>query len=803
MRADGAIWKGVVISTLTVLVFIFSGEAKAAGGVVLNELMWDEVEYIEVLNATSDEVSLSGWTITRQKSGDVEKTVVLFEEGDVIGVGEYFLIEKNEEATSVAADKIVPGLTLLNTGELVRLRDSTGAVVDSASRLGSWLAGANTTVGEAMERSDVNADGTLEDSWHTSTGSGGGRVGTPGEANSTPPVNHAPMAAASVAGDEILVGEGVTFSAEDSSDEDGDDLTYTWDFGDGSPAGGGSVVTHAYTSAGSKTVRVTVSDGEFSDDAMLVISVVAVPYPDTIVINEFLPDPAGSDTTSEFIELFNTGSSAVDVGGWQVDDAEGGSGAYTIPPGTTIAAGGYVSLTRAVTKIALNNDGDTVRLLVPDGSVKGSFSYDDSSEGLSWNRQGSGYVESTTVTPGAANVITTAATTAAEAEEGTSTEYSDDILVNEWLPNPAGDDAAGEFIELTNVGNESVSLAGWKIDDEEGGSSPYTIPAGVSIAAGGFLMLEREETKLALNNDGDTVRLIDPAGKVVSTFTYEDSVDEGVVWARDSQGVYRLSTTVTKGKANVITAPDEERSAGTGKVAGANAKTIALANIRSEEEGTTVTVEGVVSAPPGVLGKGVLYVAGSGVQVYFSDDEYPDLGVGDRVKITGEIGAVAGETRVKLAAAGDITVVKKEAAPLPHEIKTGEVGESLEGYLVVVVGKVTETSGDTFYVDDGTGAVKIFIKESTGIEKPKMKKGDVVTIIGVVSQTSSGYRILPRFQDDVQLGAVAGLKTFPRAGVAPACVPARSDLWMLPAALALVVIVCLPMFVGRGSVVAR
>lgn len=804
-------YRGFVISAIVALVFVsplrplgFAGQVQAASSVVINELMWDGTEYIELFNATGAEVSLSGWTITRQKSGDVEKTVVSFKEGEVIGAGEYFLIERKEEATSVAADKIVSGLVLVNTGELVRLKDSSGAVIDSANQLDMWLAGEDTPVGEAMERSDVSADGTLQDSWHTSTGSVGGRVGTPGQVNSAVPVNHAPLAAISASSDEILIGESVTFSAEDSSDEDGDDLTYTWSFGDGSsgpPAGGGSVVAHTYTSAGNKTVSITVSDGELSGDASVVVSVAAATYSNAIVINEFLPDPAGSDTSGEFIELLNTGSVVVDVGGWQVDDADGGSSAYTIPAGTTIAAGGYLSLARAVTKIALNNDGDTVRLLTPDKTVKASFAYGDSSEGQSFNRQGSGYVESTTATPGAVNVITLAATTTAEASEGEAVEYSDDVLINEWLPNPTGSDASGEFIELINLGSTSVSLAGWKLDDEDGGSSAYTIPAGTTMAAGGFLVLGREETKLALNNDGDAVRLLNPAGKVVSTFTYEESMDEGVAWARDSKGAYQLTTTVTKGKANVITQPSPEATAGkAGSVAGTSTKTIALANIRSEEEGTIVTVEGVVSAPPGVLGKGVVYVAGSGVQVYFSDDEYPALAVGDRVKLTGKIGAIAGETRLKLAAASDIAVVKKDAVPLPHEVKTGKVGEAVEGFLVVIVGKVTETSGDTFYVDDGSGAVKVFIKESTGIEKPKMKKGDTVTIIGVVSQTSSGYRILPRFQDDVHIGAVAGLKTFPAAGAANICVPARPDLWMLAAALGMVGVVSLPMWLRRDSV---
>ena len=50
------------------------------------------------------------------------------------------------------------------------------------------------------------------------------------------------------------------------SDPDGDPLTFTWDFGDGQ-SGSGQSTDHIYSSAGSYTVSVTVSDGEESATA--------------------------------------------------------------------------------------------------------------------------------------------------------------------------------------------------------------------------------------------------------------------------------------------------------------------------------------------------------------------------------------------------------------------------------------------------------------------------------------------------------------------------------------------------------
>ena len=56
----------------------------------------------------------------------------------------------------------------------------------------------------------------------------------------------------------------VSFDASASSDPDRDNLTYFWDFGDGS-TGSGVSPSHTYTNADNFTVTLTVSDGSFTD----------------------------------------------------------------------------------------------------------------------------------------------------------------------------------------------------------------------------------------------------------------------------------------------------------------------------------------------------------------------------------------------------------------------------------------------------------------------------------------------------------------------------------------------------------
>jgi PKD repeat protein len=617
---------------LVLLVGIFSGAWAAEPVVVINEIMWDGTEYVELRNTSDEAVALADWKLYRQRPTKDRELLITFSDEHIVAAQEYFLLEKSETATSVTADKILSGLSLLNTGEQLILVNEGGAEIDRANEIAMWLAGKNTETGVAMERLSSAGDGTDKNNWYSSTGSIGTRVGTPRAANSAPAVNTAPEA---VAGADVraLASTAILFSAEDSHDNDGDTLTYAWSFGDGS-SGHGLTVSHLYTTAGTYTVTLTVGDGSVSTTDTAQVTVTAPTYSNDLTVNEWLADPVGPDTEGEFIELKNNGSSAVDLGGWQLDDGTGGSAPYTIPPGTMLRPGALVSFNRVETKVALNNTGDSVRLLAPDKTIKASASYGkEAKEGQSYNRDGASYAVSTTPTPGQPNSIT--APTEDSAEE----------------------DAAA--------------------DDDEASSSTTKKP----------------------------------------------------------------------------------------RVAGEAIKTVVLKDIRAEEVGSGVQTEGIVSVPPGVLGDSILYLAGSGIQVYLGSEAFPaGIELGSRLKLTGELASYLGERRLKLATAGDLTVASKSEPPEPHVLTTGEIDEAVEGWLVTIAGKVVSTEGDTFYVDDGSGEVKIYIKESTGIDKPKMKKGDVVTITGAVSRTSNGYRILPRFQEDVRLGLVAGLKRFPATG---------------------------------------
>jgi len=111
-----------------------------------------------------------------------------------------------------------------------------------------------------------------------------------------------------------------------------------------------------------------------------------------------------------------------------------------------------------------------------------------------------------------------------------ATESSAEIYLTEIFPNPAGGDE-GEWIEIFNAGKTRVNLAGWSLDDSEGGSKPY-IFSETFIEPNSYYVVKRQISKIILNNTSDSARLFDPGGTLIARATYE-KVLEGETLARD------------------------------------------------------------------------------------------------------------------------------------------------------------------------------------------------------------------------------------------------------------------------------
>ncbi len=491
-----------------------------------------------------------------------------------------------------------------------------------------------------------------------------------------------------------------------------------------------------------------------------------------IIINEIFPNPAGADEDNEFIEIKNIGQSAVDLTNWILRDASDSK--YAICSGgecsaSIIRPAEFFVVYRNNSKIALNNSGvEQIKLFSPDNILAQTVEYDSTTEeNYSYSRDNKGdWYWTASSTPLAENVIITAAvaTTSKKNIESDKQESEPSsvlpIIISEILPDPVGTDAEGEFVELYNPNGEAVDLSGWLIDDAEGGSRPYKIKDLV-IAPLGYLYLPRLQTRLAFNNDFDSARLFDPSHEIIDEVEYEDA-SEGLAYALNDAGQWIWTASPTPGVKNAFSAVAEESEGASAsqkksRLVAASVIDTDLESLRDLEVGQKVRTRGVVAVEPGKLGSQIFYLAGSGIQVYSYKKDFPALTVGDLVEVTGELSEAGGERRIKIASAADIRFLEKQECPPPHQMEAAEVGESCEGFLVSISGEVVEVSGNNIYLDDGSDEVRIYINKNTGISTAGIKPGHILTATGIVSETKTGYRVLPRSQEDLKIeGEVKG-----------------------------------------------
>lgn len=137
--------------------------------------------------------------------------------------------------------------------------------------------------------------------------------------------------------------------------------------------------------------------------------------------------------------------------------------------------------------------------------------------------------------------------------------YSEKVIITELYPNPSTT-SNDEFIEVFNDDNNSVNLKGWKLDDQSpGGSAEYVINSDVIILPGEYKAFTKGITHISLNDTGDSARLLQPTGKVVSETPNYGSTQKGSSYSLFDNN-WRWTLEVTKDKENILELPeiDEE-----------------------------------------------------------------------------------------------------------------------------------------------------------------------------------------------------------------------------------------------------
>ncbi len=322
----------------------------------------------------------------------------------------------------------------------------------------------------------------------------------------------------------------------------------------------------------------------------------------SVNINEIAWMGTETSASDEWIELYNSNASAINLEGWILKSVDGSP---EIHLSGTILANGFYLLERtddntvpdiSANQIyvgALKNSGEHLQLYDAQNNLQDSldcnagwFAGDNSSKQTmelsrsypdQWtDSQSPGGTpktknsrpeellpEESPEEPSLEKSTTTEKTeeVAPEIEESapTTTEpitYPEGVLITEILPSPLGPDAEEEWIEIYNENAADTDISLWQITDTVGATKTYTFPEKTIIKGRGFLILYRPKSKITLNNQEDTLNLVQPDDNIIDTVTYEKA-PRNWSYNRTIHG-WKWSNVLTPGAMNVVPAPQKE-----------------------------------------------------------------------------------------------------------------------------------------------------------------------------------------------------------------------------------------------------
>jgi len=246
-----------------------------------------------------------------------------------------------------------------------------------------------------------------------------------------------------------------------------------------------------------------------------------IPNPGAIVINEVLAHSHAE--AADWIELYNTTGTAIDIGGWFISESGDNLFKYEIANGTTIGPNGYLVLYEDLNfgnesdpashePFALSENGERLYLSsAQNGEMTGYRVTEDfgaSETGVSFGR----YYKSST---GNYNFVAMEENT-----PGSVNSYPKvgPIVISEIMYNPDWPNSGSytndqyEYIELHNISAEPVTLYDyvtgepWKFTD--GVDFTFGADVPVTIPAGGYILIVKNQAAFSLRYPSVPVEII-------------------------------------------------------------------------------------------------------------------------------------------------------------------------------------------------------------------------------------------------------------------------------------------------------
>ena len=278
--------------------------------------------------------------------------------------------------------------------------------------------------------------------------------------------------------------------------------------------------------------------------------------------NSLYPGPDG--ICCDWVEVYNPSDKPVALAGYRLSDRTEKT-KYTFPSDVTLGGGEYLVIwcsTQARGSFAApfalsSSGGETVVLTAPSGAAADSVELPSLEKNVSYALTPSGWIRSEQPTPGFANDPEGYAL-----YRGSDRNLSAEVYITEIVSRNRGsladeDGDLSDWIELTNLGRESVSLGGWYLSDSVDFPNKWTLPA-LELSPGERLVVFASgknrtsgstlHTSFALS-EGESVVLSTPTGIPLRTVTAAE-LPEGCSLAMGDDGQFYTDRYPTPGQPN-------------------------------------------------------------------------------------------------------------------------------------------------------------------------------------------------------------------------------------------------------------
>jgi hypothetical protein len=262
----------------------------------------------------------------------------------------------------------------------------------------------------------------------------------------------------------------------------------------------------------------------------------------------------------------STGAVTWSVGSSAIATVNASSGAVTgVAPGTTqvIATAGTVSGAATITVLAAPAVLTTISVAFPNASLQFGQTTTATAVGLdqyakpipagtvTWSSSAAAIatVDATTgvVTGVSAGTAQISAAAGGKTSAQTVTVLAPPALRINEVESSGG--VPGDWIELYNASTAAIDLSGWGVRDNDSTHVIYKIPAGTSLPAGGYYVVEEAQFGFGLGAP-DEARLYNPYGALIELYGWTAHATTTYGRCANGQGSFVTTGAPTKGAAN-------------------------------------------------------------------------------------------------------------------------------------------------------------------------------------------------------------------------------------------------------------